>query len=148
MSDALDGFLARKLGVVSERGARLDSLGDLALAAALPVGVAWLWPELVLREIVAITIIGLCYVIPIGYGLIRFRRLTSYHTWGAKATAVVMAPGLLALLATGRPELFYVATGMLVLAELEELAITRTLPQWRVDVPTFAHAMALRIPTT
>jgi hypothetical protein len=31
-----------------------------------------------------------------------------------------------------------------VLADLEGLAISATLQQWRTDVPTLCHAMALR----
>lgn len=34
VSDALDGFIARKLGEVSESGAKLDSTADLAFTAA------------------------------------------------------------------------------------------------------------------
>ena len=31
VTDAIDGFIARKMGVVSDLGAKLDSLGDLAI---------------------------------------------------------------------------------------------------------------------
>ena len=44
-SDVLDGVLARRLGQVTEFGARLDQWGDFALWLSLPLAAWWLWPE-------------------------------------------------------------------------------------------------------
>ncbi|HSF04071.1 MAG TPA: CDP-alcohol phosphatidyltransferase family protein, partial [Solirubrobacterales bacterium] len=45
-SDVLDGALARRLGLESDLGARLDQWADFALWTSLPFGAWWLWPEL------------------------------------------------------------------------------------------------------
>ncbi len=49
-SDVLDGYLARRLGQISELGAKLDSVGDFVIYITLPLGAWWLWPDIVRRE--------------------------------------------------------------------------------------------------
>ena len=44
ISDALDGYLARKLNQTSELGAKLDSWGDALTYAAMILGLYLLWP--------------------------------------------------------------------------------------------------------
>ena len=43
VSDVLDGVIARRFGVESEFGARLDQWGDFALWVCLPLAAWWLW---------------------------------------------------------------------------------------------------------
>ena len=78
-------------------GAKLDSWGDLATYTALPFGVYWLWPGLIAAELDYVLAVAVAYTLPIAFGLVKFRRLTSYHTWGAKASAIVMGGALLLL---------------------------------------------------
>src|SRR5512138_2517594 len=84
-TDALDGFLARKLNQMTELGAKLDSWADAATWLALPLCAWWLRPE-VLREEAWWLVVGIgSYLASILFGFARYRRLISYHTWGAKA---------------------------------------------------------------
>ena len=148
LSDAIDGWLARRLALTSPLGARLDSWGDLATWAVLPVGVAWLWPERIAAELATVLAVAVAYTLPIALGLFRFGRLTSYHTWGAKASAVAMAVALVLLLAGGPSWPFHAAAVLLVAEALEEVAITCVLPRWTSDVPSFWHArrIAAQVP--
>lgn len=139
-SDALDGFLARRLRCESERGAKLDSRADLAFWLAMPPCLLALRPDLVQAALPEIVVLGACLVVPTLAGLARFGRLTSYHTWGAKLTAVVMAATLLALFAGAPPALLRAAAAVAVLSQLEELVITAILPAWRADVRSVVHA--------
>ena len=139
-TDVLDGFLARRLGVCSEAGARLDSRADLATWLALPLCAWWLRPDLVATEALWI---GAGLVSALGttaYGFVRFRRLTSYHTWGAKASAVALGAALFPFLGWGVALPLQAAIALLVLSQIEEAAITRTLPAWESDVPSWWHA--------
>ena len=61
---------------------------------------------------------------PIAFGLMKFRRLTSYHTWGAKLSSVVMGAALFVLLEGGPAWPFQLTTALLVVEAIEELAIT------------------------
>ncbi|MDH3687438.1 MAG: CDP-alcohol phosphatidyltransferase family protein [Myxococcales bacterium] len=139
-TDVLDGFLARRLGVCTEAGAQLDSRADLATWLAVPLCAWWLRPELVAAEAFWI---GAGLVSALGataYGWIRFRRLTSYHTWGAKASAVALGAALFPFLGWGLVLPLHLAIGLLVASQLEEVAITRTLSEWQSDVPSWWHA--------
>ena len=142
-SDLLDGQLARRLDLASPLGAKLDSWGDLATYSVLPLGVYWLWPELIAAELGYVIAVLVAYCLPIVFGLVKFRRLTSYHTWGAKASSIVMGGALLVLFSGGPSWAFHAASLLLVAEALEEIAITRVLPRWACDVPTLWHARRL-----
>lgn len=139
-TDVLDGFLARWLDVCTEEGAQLDSRADLATWLAIPLCAWWLRPELVAAEAMWI---GAGLISALGttvYGFVRFRRLTSYHTWGAKASAVALGAALFPFLGWGVVLPLHAAIVLLVASQLEEAAITRTLSGWASDVPTWWHA--------
>ncbi len=143
-TDAIDGFVARRFGGATERGARLDSAADLALWSVLPLCTWWLLPEFVTREATWVGVLLACLFVPLVFGWLRYRRLTSYHTLGAKCSAVLLAAALLALFAGCGAALFHAAVVVGVASQLEELAITALLPRWRADVPSVFHAWALR----
>jgi len=141
LSDAVDGFVARRSGEVTPLGARLDSLGDLVTFGSLPLFAWWLWPEILRAERVAIAIAVCAYLAPLGVGWLRFGRLTSYHTWAAKGTAVWMGMALFVLFAGGPAWPFHLGVALLVLECAEEIAISCVLPAWQSDVPTLWHAL-------
>jgi CDP-diacylglycerol--glycerol-3-phosphate 3-phosphatidyltransferase len=144
ITDALDGFFARRLGQTSSLGAQLDSWGDLAVFFAVPIAAWLLWPEIIRREFFYVTVAMISFIVPIVAGWLRFRRLTSYHTWGAKATAVALAISTPILLLNGPPLLFRIAVLLLSCTALEEICITLILPAWQSDVRSLWHALAIR----
>lgn len=149
LSDAADGFAARRLGARTELGARLDSWGDLLTWTALAPCALWLWPEVLWAERVTVAVAVASFVLPTLVGWLRFGRLTSYHTWGAKAAAVAMAIGVPALLLFDAVWVFRAATGILAASALEEVAISARLSRWRADVPgLWAVARPGRTPST
>lgn len=143
LSDLTDGWFARRFDQATQLGTLLDSYGDFATYMTVPVCAWWLWPDLIRREAWYAAAIVAAYVFPIALGYLKYGRLTAYHTWGAKLSAVVVGGSALALFAGGPPEPFRVATWILVLAELEEIAITTILPTWRPNVPSILHARRL-----
>lgn len=144
VTDFLDGYFARKYQQVSELGARLDSLGDLAVYLAAPLAVWWLWPEIIIREAPYVATALTCFIIPLIMGFIKFGRQTSYHTWGAKLSAFLLSSSILLLLLEGPAWPFHVATVIFVIAEVEELCITALLTRWQPDVPTVFHVLRRR----
>lgn len=143
LTDALDGWLARRLNQVSELGARFDSIGYLALYFSLPLAAWWLWPDLMRREAWWIAAAVATMVVPLAAGFVRFGRLPSHHTLGAKTMTAVLPFACLALL-LGHAWVFHLAVLARAVVAIEELAITFTLPAWHTPVPTFARAVALR----
>lgn len=141
ITDMADGFLARRWRVASELGAKLDSWGDLGIYLSLPLCAWLLFPHIVRRELFWVATGITAFVVPVLVGLARFRRFTSYHTWGAKLSAVLMGPSLLLLLADVTAAPFRLVVVLFVLAEIEEVMISFVLPRWRADVPTLVHAL-------
>lgn len=74
----------------------------------------------------------------------RFRREASYHAWSAKAWGLLLFVALELLLAAGEPRLIPIALVVALLAQLETLAITLTLPVWDHDVRSVWIALARR----
>ena len=143
LSDLIDGWIARRFGQATQLGTLLDSYGDLATYTTVPLCAWWLWPDLIQREAGYAAAIVAAYVFPIVLGYLKYGRLTAYHTWGAKLSAVVVGSSALVLFLGGPALPFRVATWILVLAELEEIAITTILPEWRANVPSLLHARRL-----
>jgi len=143
LSDLCDGWLARRLGQQSALGTLLDSYGDLATYTIVPLCAWWLWPDLIRAEIGWVAAVLAAYGFPIALGYLKYGRLTSYHTWGAKLSAVVVGSSALLLFLGGPALPFRAAACVLALAELEEIAITTILPEWRANVPSLLHARRL-----
>jgi phosphatidylglycerophosphate synthase len=143
LSDLCDGWLARRFDQATHLGTLLDSYGDFATYMTVPLCAWWLWPDLIRREAWYAAAIVCAYVFPIVLGYLKYGRLTAYHTYGAKLSAVVVGASALVLFAGGPPLPFRIATWVLVLAELEEIAITTILPEWRANVPSILHARRL-----
>jgi phosphatidylglycerophosphate synthase len=143
LSDLTDGWFARRFDQATHLGTLLDSYGDFATYMTVPVCAWWLWPDLIRREAWYAAAIVAAYVFPIVLGYLKYGRLTAYHTYGAKLSAVVVGASALVLFGGGPPLPFRIATWVLVLAELEEIAITTILPTWRTNVPSILHARRL-----
>ncbi|MCJ7599923.1 MAG: CDP-alcohol phosphatidyltransferase family protein [Desulfobulbaceae bacterium] len=144
VTDLLDGYFARKYQQVTELGARLDSLGDMAIYLIVPLSVWWLWPQIIIREAQYVSTALISFIIPVVVGYAKFRCLTSYHTRGAKLSAVLLSSSILLMLLGGPAWPFHIATVIFVMAEVEELCITALLPRWQADVPSVFHALRIR----
>lgn len=148
LTDLADGLLARKLKLATDLGARLDSWGDFLTYLALPPSGWWLRPEVVRQESLWLAAGILSYLAAILIGFIRFRTLTSYHTWGAKLSAVLVGAAVLVFFANGPGWVFRVVMPVVVVANLEEMAITATLPQLAANIPSFWHALRMQCMAT
>lgn len=91
LSDALDGFLARKLGASSRIGSLLDSVSDLIFYSVMAVVI---FPTL--YELLSLGN-WLVILIPVGLQLIgyiicaiKFRKFSALHTYANKALSVIV----------------------------------------------------------
>jgi phosphatidylglycerophosphate synthase len=144
VSDVVDGIVARRASAVTPFLRRLDSSVDTVFYLAVAYAAWVLHPEPLRRLAVPIgAVIGgeaLNYVV----ALARFRREASYHARSAKLWGLLLFLALLLLLGTGSAVLLPVALTAGIVAEVETLAITMTLPSWRHDVPSVWHAWRIR----
>ena len=123
-TDVLDGFIARRMNLTSEFGAKLDSIADLlfytvmlsvmfpALWELLPMGIWYLLVAVLAVRLTSYTVAA-----------IKFHRFASTHTWLNKITgAVVFAIPFVLLLPCDIPLCWVICiTGGV--ASVEELVI-------------------------
>ena len=139
ISDWVDGRLARWLKQRSDLGARLDSYADSVLYAAMLIGVTLLCWETVTQEMSWLLVAVSSYVVTTGYGLWKFRRIPSYHTFGAKKSQwLVLFSGIALVLGWSVWPLRLSAIAV-TLTNLEAIAMTYVLDEWRADIATIFH---------
>jgi CDP-diacylglycerol--glycerol-3-phosphate 3-phosphatidyltransferase len=139
LSDVFDGYLARRLNANSNFGNKLDSWGDMATYLTVPLCAWWLWPEILKKEAIFVFIVIGAYVFPIIAGFVKFRRIPSYHTLGAKIAAVVMSASVLIMFVTGIAWPFRCAAVIQAIVACEEVFITTQLDELRSDIQSIWH---------
>ena len=134
ISDVLDGYLARKLGLVSELGAKLDSWGDILTYAAMILGLHLIWPDIFDKQAEFLFAAMMSFILPTLLAFRKFGAYPSYHTWGAKLAAVLMAPAYYVLILADADSFFRVVILFHLLVAAEEMAITFILNRPRSNV--------------
>jgi len=144
LTDAIDGYLARRLNAETDFGRKLDSAADYATMLIGIAGIALLWPDIMRRELPWVFAALGAFFAVIVYGFVRLGRAPCYHTWASKAFAVACALSLIPLLAEWTAAPFHAAIALQVLAGIEEIAIAILIPHHRGEMPTIWHAWRLR----
>ena len=144
LTDALDGIVARRLGQETAFGAKLDSWGDAGIYASIAVGAWWLWPDVIRREGVFVSAAIASYIFPVTFGVFRYGRMPSHHTWGAKLSAVFMSVSAILMFGGISPWPFRCFAPLFVLAGVEDIMISVVLREWRPNVRSLRHALSIR----
>ncbi len=132
ITDALDGFIARKTHTQSKLGARLDSAADFALVAAMIVS---LYPvvKLPAGTIVWILAIAVIRFAAAGVSLKKHKTFASLHTYANKLTGflIFLFPFFLPVLTT--TVIAWILCGVATLSAVEELLIQITGKMLNLD---------------
>jgi CDP-diacylglycerol--glycerol-3-phosphate 3-phosphatidyltransferase len=145
LSDIFDGILARQLKIATPGLRRLDSAADTVFYLAALYSVWRLDPQAITSRIAALSVLVVLELTRYAFDWIKFRREASYHMWSSKAWGIMLFVAFFALLACASDNAtmtFAIYLG--IAADIEGLGISAVLPQWRADVPTLLHAIALR----
>jgi CDP-diacylglycerol--glycerol-3-phosphate 3-phosphatidyltransferase len=143
MSDWLDGKLAILWKQQTIFGARLDSVADAAMYAALLFGAFWLKWEFVKQEWIWIAAVLVSYAVTMGAGLLKYGRMPSYHTRAAKTSWLLVGIAMVVVFANGPVWPFRLAMFVAVLTNIEATIMTTMLPRWHTNVPSLWHARRL-----
>ena len=134
-TDAIDGYLARKLKITSARGSQLDSIGD---QITLVMGLIGLWffeNEFVLANYQLILLAFLPYVLQMIIAFRKYGKATAFHTYLAKSSAILQGVFILWLLFFGPVYwLFYFMVVVGVLETIEEITLIFMYKEWVEDV--------------
>ncbi|MEH6307364.1 CDP-alcohol phosphatidyltransferase family protein [Olivibacter sp. CPCC 100613] len=146
LTDAVDGFLARKYRVVSIMGAKMDSVADDLTVLVALVGLFLYHREFVFREYHWMLILLILFLLQVSAALIRYRKLTSFHTYLAKVAAVAQALFLISSFFLKSPSLllFYLSIVLTAADLVEETIMVWLLPNWQADVKGIQEALRFR----
>lgn len=144
LTDALDGFLARRLNAQSELGRKLDSFADYLTMITGTAGIALLWPAIMQRELAWVATGLVAFFAVVVFGLVRLGRAPCYHTWASKVLAVACGLSIIPLLLEWSATPFHVVMSLLVLCGVEEIGIALLVPGHVGEMPTVWHAWRLR----
>jgi cardiolipin synthase len=135
-TDAVDGYLARRFKVISKLGSTLDSIADDLTIAVAIVGIIEFRPGFLKDEIILISILLTLYMLQIILALMRYGKISSFHTYTAKIAAVFQGAFLILFFFLTKPVyiLFYVTAIITIIDLAEEIILVLILPQWEANV--------------
>lgn len=135
VGDVVDGILARALHATSPLGAMLDSIADAMLFFTAVAGAVVFHPETLYAHPVAFALIPGLWVAQIAVSLVRYGRLSSFHTRLSRIAAYALGFLIGLLFLSGlQPWLLYLCIALVVLDAIEQFALLWLLPTWTPDV--------------
>ncbi|MFN8286688.1 MAG: CDP-alcohol phosphatidyltransferase family protein [Chitinophagales bacterium] len=135
LTDVVDGQVARRFHMQSKFGAKLDSIGDASLFIASFCCLLLFFPQFFKAHWWQTALLMGLYLFQIVYPLIRFKRLTAYHTYAAKLSAVTEGLFITVCLFYQPIEwLFYLTWAVGLIEQIDELSLLFVLPQPKEDV--------------
>lgn len=135
-TDLIDGFLARKFKVTSIFGARLDSIGDDLTVLAAVTGLFVFEYEFIREEFVILIILFSLWFIQTAFALVRYKKISSFHTYLAKAAAILQGIFFVLIFLLSEPLyfLFYAAAIVTGIELIEEIILVALLPKWETNI--------------
>ena len=136
LTDAVDGFLARKFKANSVLGAKLDSIGDDLTILAAVIGLFLARFEFLKSEWIFFAIPFGLFFIQITLALLRYGKISSFHTYLAKVAAILQGFFMCSMFLFDEPVywLFYTTALITTLELIEESLIVLVLPDWKTNV--------------
>lgn len=135
LTDALDGFLARRMNIVSQRGAQLDSIGDAITFTIGLAGMVVFETEFIREQSFLLFGAFAFYIFQLLLAYWRYGMPSSFHTYLAKISAVFQGTFMLWLFFVEVEYwLFYAAIAFSIIETIEEVILIILFPTWRSDV--------------
>ena len=134
-TDAIDGYLARKLKITSPRGSQLDSFGDQITLVIGLIGLLIFENEFIRKNIIIIGVSFIPYIIQMIIAYYKYGKATAFHTYLAKLSAIIQSAFILySLFFHPNYTLFYIMIAFGVLETLEEITLIFMYDNWASDV--------------
>jgi CDP-diacylglycerol--glycerol-3-phosphate 3-phosphatidyltransferase len=134
-TDAIDGYLARKLKITSPRGSQLDSFGDQITLIVGLIGLFYFETEFIKENLVLIGIAFIPYIIQMLIAYFKYGKATAFHTYLAKLSAIFQSIFILwSLFFNPEYVLFYTMIIIGLLETFEEITLIFMYRNWASDV--------------
>ncbi|WAC02779.1 CDP-alcohol phosphatidyltransferase family protein [Lacinutrix neustonica] len=135
VTDAIDGFLARKLKITSSRGSQLDSFGDQITLVIGLIGLLYFETAFITTNLILIGIVLTPYLFQMIIAYLKYGKATAFHTYFAKLSAVVQSVFILySLFFSPNYTLFYIMIGVGLIETIEEITLIFIYDHWVSDV--------------
>lgn len=134
-TDAIDGYLARKLKITSPRGSQLDSFGDQITLIIGLIGLFYFETDFIKTNLVLIGIAFIPYISQMLIAYAKYGKATAFHTYLAKISAVIQSLFILwSLFFNPEYILFYIMIIIGLLETFEEITLIFMYANWASDV--------------
>jgi len=134
-TDAIDGFLARKLNITSARGSQLDSIGDQTTLIIGVIGLFSFEYDFMKKNLVLLLIAFIPYIFQMLIAFNKYGKATAFHTYLAKLSALTQGIFILWLLFYGPVYwLFYFMIVIGILETIEEVTLIFMYDNWVAGV--------------
>ena len=134
-TDAIDGYLARKLKIESPRGSQLDSFGDQITLIVGLVGLFYFENEFINTNLILILIAFVPYIVQMLIAYFKYGKATAFHTYLAKLSAILQSVFILtSLFFEPQYVLFYIMIVIGIIETIEEIILIYMYDQWVSDV--------------
>ena len=140
LTDVLDGFIARKMKMTSNAGARLDSVADVCFLIAV---VVQLIPIVVIpvKLMIWILLIALIRLLSIVIAAHKYHTFTILHTYANKCTGLLLYGVPLFLVFIDMKWLAFTVCTVATFAAIEELFIHILSKEWNADIRGIAELL-------
>lgn len=144
LSDLLDGMIARRLKIANAALRIFDSYADIFFYVCLLASICLTHSGLVFDLYFPAMIVFLFQLVNWLVSLIKFNKLTSYHSYLAKIRALALFIGIMTLFQFGNSFFLWVSMLFAIISNIEGIIISLILPKWYCDVWTIFSAIKLR----
>lgn len=134
-TDAIDGPIARHYKWTSPFGARLDSVADCSLFVACFCSLLYFFYGFMSAHWWQVSLLIGLYLFQLVFSIIKFRELTSLHTYAAKVAAIVESFFIIVCFFYQPIEwLFYIVWAIGLIEQTDEISLLFILPHLEQNV--------------
>ncbi len=145
LSDIADGLIARAFHLTSRLGAALDSAADTLTMLIGFYGVYVFQRAFVTDHYIGVLIVAVFYIAEVVASLIRYGKLSSFHTLLDRIAAYACGIFVMSLFLWGNHSWLFQLTVLIYVVSLtEEMLLICILPKWKTDVGNVFRVLAER----
>lgn len=134
-TDAIDGYLARKLQITSAIGSQLDSFGDQLTFIMGLIGLYFFEKEFIEANLIIIILAFIPYIIQMIVAYYKYGKATAFHTYLAKSSAIMQSIFILwSLFFSPDYVLFYAMIVIGLFETFEEITLIYMFDTWVSDI--------------
>jgi phosphatidylglycerophosphate synthase len=135
ISDAIDGFIARKFNMETEIGARLDSFADNLTYVLVFIGIYVFKLEEFLPYMISFLFFIGILLLTVIFSLIKFRKFPSLHLYSTKIGGYIQGAFFICLFTLGFfTPFYYLVISWGIIGAFESIAIQMIIPEMRSNV--------------